>query len=377
MINWHLITGEYPPRLGGVADYARLVAGGLAAAGDGVNVWTGPSAGPHPDDPGVAVHHLPDHFGPRALAVLDRALGRSPNHRVLVQYVPQAFGCKAMNLPFCLWLFARRRRRPLVTFHEVMFPMRRGRPLRHNLLGAVTRLMALLVACSAADIFLTAPIWERVLRIYAGVKGPVSWIPVPSNIPLVEDLAAARALRRGYAGEGVLLGHFGTYPPDIKPLLCRLLPTILTDNPALAVLLIGSGSSNLREALLRAHPEFARRLCATGPLPPQEVSHMLSACDLMLQPYSDGVSTRRTSLMAAIAHGRPVITNSGITTEQLWAETGAVALSPSCDLDAMRALVAQVVADPGARAGLSAKARELYASRFALRHTIAALRSAA
>lgn len=377
MINWHLITGEYPPRLGGVADHTRLVACGLAAAGGNVDVWTGPSGRPHPNDPGVTVHPLPDHFGPCAFAVLDRALAGAPNARVLVQYVPQAFGWRAMNLPFCLWLYARRGRHPLVTFHEVMFPMKLGRPLRHNLLGAVTRLMALLVARSASHIFLTAPVWERVLRTHVGVKAPVSWIPVPSNIPLVEDLAAVRAIRRGCAGEGVLLGHFGTNPPDIEPLLCALLPAILAHNPAVVMLLIGRGSFDLREAVLRDHPELASRLRATGPLPPEEVSRVLSACDLMLQPYSDGVSTRRTSLMAAIAHGRPVVTNAGVTTEQLWAETGAVALAPTCDPNALDALVAQIVADPAGRTRLSAKASELYARRFALRHTIAALRAAA
>ncbi len=35
----HLLTPEYPPAIGGVGDYARQVAQGLAEAGDDVHVW--------------------------------------------------------------------------------------------------------------------------------------------------------------------------------------------------------------------------------------------------------------------------------------------------------------------------------------------------
>src|SRR5262245_59769784 len=60
---WHLVTGEYPPQPGGVADYTRLVAQGLAAAGDTVHVWAARAPGDTPQDVGVTVHRLPDHFG--------------------------------------------------------------------------------------------------------------------------------------------------------------------------------------------------------------------------------------------------------------------------------------------------------------------------
>jgi glycosyltransferase involved in cell wall biosynthesis len=43
-------------------------------------------------------------------------------------------------------------------------------------------------------------------------------------------------------------------------------------------------------------------------LPEPAVSTYLQAADLMVMPYKDGVSLRRGTLMAALAHGRPVIT---------------------------------------------------------------------
>ena len=52
MIDWHIITGEYPPQPGGVSDYTRLVAEGLAAAGDAVTVWA-PSGGLRIADRGI------------------------------------------------------------------------------------------------------------------------------------------------------------------------------------------------------------------------------------------------------------------------------------------------------------------------------------
>src|SRR3954464_3715855 len=125
MTTWHVITGEFPPEPGGVSDYTRQLARGLAEAGDLVEVWAPPADGPGGSDAvdaGVTVHRLPDRFGVRSILRLSRELGRSPGpHRLFVQYVPQSFGWKGANVPFCLWLRSRRRDSIWIMFHEVMF----------------------------------------------------------------------------------------------------------------------------------------------------------------------------------------------------------------------------------------------------------------
>ena len=39
-MQWHIITGEYPPKRGGVSDYTYLLARALAEAGEDVHIWT-------------------------------------------------------------------------------------------------------------------------------------------------------------------------------------------------------------------------------------------------------------------------------------------------------------------------------------------------
>jgi glycosyltransferase involved in cell wall biosynthesis len=94
----------------------------------------------------------------------------------------------------------------------------------------------------------------------------------------------------------------------------------------------------------------------------------------MLQPHSDGVSTRRTSLMAALAHRRPTVTNSSVFTKALWRNSDAVALVDTGDIPAMGAALAHLMNDAEARARLGAAAGALYAQRFDIAYTIAALR---
>src|SRR5713226_5422598 len=95
------------------------------------------------------VHRLPGNFGPRDLEILESALRRLPRpFRLLVQYVPHAFGAKGMNVPFCWWL-SRRPEPVWVMFHEVAFPLSPRQPLAHHVLAIVTRLMAELVARKA------------------------------------------------------------------------------------------------------------------------------------------------------------------------------------------------------------------------------------
>ncbi len=376
MAVWHLITGEYPPQPGGVSDYSRLVACGLAGAGDEVHVWAPECTAQLQSDGGVVVHRLPGHFGPRALTALARSIDSPGQSRLLVQYVPHAFGFKAMNLPFCLWLFGRRHRGTAVMFHEVMFPLRVSQPLKHNVIGLTTRLMTMLVARSAERIFVATPQWEGLLRRFIGPHNSISWLPVPSNIPVVDDSAGVAATRLAYSPSGTpLLGHFGTHSGLVGRSVEDLLKPVLERRPDARILLIGANSTNFRDRWVSAHSGLADRVYATGALAPDRLSLVLQACDVMIQPYPDGISTRRGSVMAPLAHGRAVVTTNGVATEPLWAQSGAVAMAPVGDWVFMQSLIARMLADEGERLRAGSVARNLYAQRFAVEHTIGALRA--
>jgi glycosyltransferase involved in cell wall biosynthesis len=372
---WHILTGEYPPQPGGVSDYTRLVARGLAAAGDPVDVWTPEFAGRHPDDDGVVVHRLPDRFGPRSLRQLTRDLDRLPGpRRLLVQYVPHAFGWKGGNVPFCAWLRVRRRDSIWIMFHEVMFTARRGQGLARNALAAVNHLMASLVAGAAQRAFVSIPLWRRFVEPMVRPGTAITWLPVPSGIPVVRDAAATCAIRARAADGHALVGHFGTYGANIRPLLERSLAALAAQSEC-RILLLGDASEAARANLIASNPSLADRVIATGRLGPAALSHHIAACDVMLQPYPDGVSSRRTSVMAALAHGRPIATTTGWLTESLWGDSEAVALAPADDPDALADHAAALLRDAVTRQELASRAAALYDERFDLRHTVAALRS--
>ncbi len=376
MAVWHIITCEYPPQQGGVADYTRLVALGLAAHGDRVHVWAPAVMGAQPAEAGVEVHRLPGRFGPRMLAALGRELDAVGTGKILVQFVPQGFGMRGMNLPFCLWLFARRRAGITIMFHEVAVALGWRQSMRHNAIGAVNHAMAFALTHAARRCFVGAAAWEPRLRALAPAEAAISWLPVPSNVPVVDDPAGLRAVRKTLMVEGgVILGHFGTARETwIAEQLAAVVPPLLRERPDAVFLLVGRDSPALRGHLLAHAPELQTRVYATGPLAPADVSRYLAACDLMLQPYADGVSTRRTSLMAALAHGRAVITTFGLFTEPLWRQSGAVALVDTGDVAAMGAALSHLMHDAGERARLGAAAGALYAARLDIAHTIAALR---
>jgi hypothetical protein len=377
MPHWHILTGEYPPQPGGVADYTRQVAEGLAAAGDEVCVWAPSCAGAAAGAPGAAVR-LPDRFGPRSLWQLDRALRRrSQQTRLLVQYVPHMYGYRAMNLPLCLWLRHVCPVRPWVMFHEVAFPLRRGQPLAHSVVGGMTHLMAWLVRRAAERTFVSTPAWNDLLRRLG--PGPVEWLPVPSNLPEEvepEQAAAARA-RLAPPGASLLLGHFGTFGANIAPLLAPILPPLLRADSRRRAVLIGRHSEAFARGLGSEHPDLAGRLVATGEIPPAEAAACLAACDVLLQPYPDGATTRRTTLMSGLALGRPVVTTRGRLTESLWQEQALAALAPADDAGAFVAAVEELAAEPDARRRLGEQARAGYRRFFSLENTVRTLRGTA
>ena len=74
--------------------------------------------------------------------------------------------------------------------------------------------------------------------------------------------------------------------------------------------------------------------------------------------------------MAALAHGRPLVTTRGALTETLWEQTAAVQLCPVGDAAAMARACAVLLTDAAVLARRSQAARALYDTRFDLRHTL-------
>ena len=346
----------------------------LVRAGDEVSVWAPACDFADPIDKGVDVRRLPGHFGPRAISLLDRELNRNPG-KILVQYVPHAFGFKAMNFPFALWLYARRRKNITVMFHEVAYPSAALQPLRHNLLAAATRNMAAIVARAASRIFISTSSWEPQLRALSGNRRPIVSLPVPSNLSVFGDCVQVLSIRqRHFSTDSLVVGHFGTYGEGVAELLNGILPTILLNVPRAMALLIGRNSEGYRDKLIRKNPDLDRRVAATGALNERDASSHISACDLMLQPYPDGISTRRTSAMVGLAHGRAIATTTGHLTESLWANSGAVAISPVKELSANARMVSSLLLDVKHRKQLGSAGRALYESTFDISNTVTALR---
>jgi glycosyltransferase involved in cell wall biosynthesis len=258
-------------------------------------------------------------------------------------------------------------------FHEVAYPHGRAYSLAENVLALVTRRMAAIVSWRAQRIFVSIPGWRPVVESAVGKTLPLEWLPIPSSVPVVDDEAGVAIVRSRVAQGHRLVGHLGTYGRLICPLLRSALPALLVAADC-RVLLLGRGGERFKDDLIAAHPELTGRIAASGALAPEDLSRHVSACDLMLQPYPDGVSSRRTSVMVALAHGRAVVTTFGDLSEPLWSG-GDVVLAPVDRPDELAAAAVSLIADDARLRDLGVRGRALYAERFDMRHTVATLRT--
>ena len=177
-------------------------------------------------------------------------------------------------------------------------------------------------------------------------------------------------------GRQWVIGHLGTYGGPVASLLETALPPILDAVPTSQVLLLGEGSTAFRERLIAAGKLPEGRITATGFLPDADLAAHLGACDVVVQPYPDGITSRRTSAMAALKLGVPLVTTRGRLTDRLWSDASGVMLAPVGDTDAILTHLKDLLSEPDRRKRLGLKGRELYRRFFDLRYTVDALKSA-
>ena len=145
--------------------------------------------------------------------------------------------------------------------------------------------------------------------------------------------------------------------------------------PSARFAFIGDRSTTFLDRLSSRSTTLASRAWASGRLSSPDVAAALRACDLLVQPYPDGVTTRRTSVMAGLANGVAIVTTDGFLTEAVWRETGAARLTPTAQPTQVACAVRQLIDAPADRAALGESARRTYEERFSIARTVEKLRA--
>lgn len=302
------LTRCVPPSVDGIGQYTRNLAESLRKQGIDASIFT--STGQRPEEKWI-YPVISDWSGGGISKVLKEA---RPDW-ISFQYVPQLYGAKglcwkAAGIPG--YLKRRLNCKVSVTFHEFLSAWKLDP--RSFLLAAAMRLqtLRLLSGCDAA--VTTCAEYARILKDFPGGKTAQA-LPVGANIPFwdlkTDEIEKVRQ-RYGIQNAKVfaVFGRLASFRNT--GLAVESLSRAREQGVNAVLLLIGCVRSS-SPAIFDEMTDQARSLgvekymVETGEVRPEEVSKCLSASDVFLFPQQDGISTRNTTVISALAHGLPVI----------------------------------------------------------------------
>ena len=202
-------------------------------------------------------------------------------------------------------------------------------------------------------IFTTEANRDYSLRWAPWLRGISSVVPLSSNIPV-------RANGRNGHGPAEVM-HFGLVRPNkgIEDVL-ELARLAHAEHSPIAVRIVGSSPAGHAAYLSNIRTSSAGLPVVWDlDLSPVEVADRLARATVAYLPFPDGASEKRTSLIAALESGLPVITTRGKFTPSGLQSASWVCSSPTEALTATRTLLER----PDLREGLSSRARQ-YAEKF-------------
>jgi glycosyltransferase involved in cell wall biosynthesis len=361
-----LVSGEYPPMQGGVADFTQIMADRFSRRGHAVCVLTSTGAGA--DEGAIQVEPVMGRWGWLNLyRAIRRMVATFRPDVINIQYQAAAFGMHpAINLLPRACVSRLLGRVPcVVTFHDLLVPylFPKAGPLRWWVNLELARRSKGVIVTNVED----------QLRLESeGHLPPVQRIPIGSNVSAQLPVGYDRAVWRRHWGldpDALVMCYFGFLNASKGgEELIEALATLRQSDLDARLLMIGGsvGASDPTNAayLARVRAAIAAQgldeyVIWTGYLSDEEVSASFAAADLCVLPYRDGVSFRRGSLMAALTHGLPIVSTEPhvpvpeiVHGENLW-------LVPPRDAAALAAAIQALGRDPSLRERLGRGAAEL------------------
>ena len=290
----------------------------------------------------------------------------APSSILLVQYNPFSYGRWGVAPWLPLTVLRMRRRlkaaRVGLMVHEayVPFPPSRIRNWRSTVMATWQRLQLFALLAAAEVVFVSTEVVAAQLARKFPFR-PTHHLPVGSNLP---DMRGSRPLTRrrlGVDAETFVLATLGIgrHPSRISRYVTDAANAIVESGQRVLVLNLGSGAPPPQGLDPRIDVE------TPGELDRQGLAEHLSAADLFVAPFVEGVSTRRTSVMAALQHELPVIGTEGEFTDSIFRRSSdAVELVPEGRPDAFAETARRLASDDNARRTLATAGRALYERAF-------------
>jgi len=339
-------------------DHARLLAAELAAQGTPCSL--------HWLDRGERLGIRAGHAQARAWAgALRRGLQDERPDAVVLHYASFAYAHRGAPLLLGPALAAvRASGAPVIAFvHELAYPWRRH---ARGVFWAASQRAALLPLVRASDAVIVTTDqrleWLRSRRWLP--RRPLAVAPVFSNLPPPS---------RQVAPERTLVGLFGyAYEGAAVALVLDALAELRRRGQPVVLELLGApGPDTEIGELWRSgarEREVAGALSFSGRLGAQELSDEIARCAALICAATPGPTSRKGTLAASLASGRPVVALDGpLTWADLRERDAARVVAP--DAAALAGELTRLLADTAERDALGARGREFHERRMAVART--------
>lgn len=352
-MNILIVTRDLPPTVCGIGDHSVLLAERLQARGHRATLLAGTGTA-------ALDRMIVERFWePDRLAELRKTIELLLPDRVVLEYTPLAFaleGSRCPNHAFTdFWADLGRERCTILILHETYFVAWWHAP--SWITGPMQRKqLRRLVHCSHHVLTASHPLFEEV-RQWSD-QPSYSLLPLGTTIPVAPvDRGALRA-RYGIPASTRVLTLFGGGEN-----LRRMKRHVEAVDAACA-----ERALPVRWQLLGGIPgdwfSLRHEILRPGFLDVGDLSAHLQLSDLFLVPHLSGLCAKRSGLVAALAHGLPVVGTRGLHTDDFWEGVTGVTLVERRPRAALAHAAADLAADASRCRQHGASNREFFGRHF-------------
>ena len=305
-----LLTPALPPKMDGIGDYTARLAVTLSSDHTVSILYCDQNACPTP------IENIPISKGyvfenPKSVLNVGTLAKEFSPDWLIVQYNPFSYGRRGFNpyLPAMVKNIQKQGIRVGVMVHEPYVPVL---DWKNAVMTTYQRWQLRGMVKQADAVFVSGEAWKSYIQNWTNGK-TITHLPVGSNIPFhVVDRLEAREWS-GIGQNTFTVGLFGSNHISLQnSFTVNAVKRMLEKGMPVQVVYIGAHGKDLK-AQFQEIP-----FLDLGKLDADMVSTGLACMDMFATSFIDGISTRRTTVMAALEHGIPILGTKGHHTDSIF-----------------------------------------------------------